>query len=375
MGAHVSETRQRLYFVDHLRAVIILLVIVLHTSMTYMAYPPEWWYVIEPENSLAFTGLVLLLDVPNMPALFFIAGFFVYTSLAKAGAARFLFQKVVRIGLPWLTGVVFLAPAVTYLIPLTRGTARPYLQFWLTDFWGPYYQQAVYWFLGFLLLLFGLFAFFINSDPRWQHIERRTVLPTPKLFVQFLAVMILWFFSCSVAIPTDTWSNFLKLLVFQPVRVFIYVGYFALGVYADRNGWLRENGYLPALHNWVPLALGSGIFYLIFRIYWSWGTSLATLLLHAALFNVFCLSALMMGLAVFQRFFNRPSRPWTSLARNTFAIYYVHPLVLYPAAYAALSFQLPIFFEAALLMVLTAILAWGFSALVLTRWPLLRDIF
>src|SRR5690606_24277751 len=86
----------RLHFLDHLRAITILLVIVLHASMTYMAYPPAWWYVIEPKNSQVFTMLVLGLDVPIMQILFFIAGFFAFPSLERHGASRFFRQKLVR---------------------------------------------------------------------------------------------------------------------------------------------------------------------------------------------------------------------------------------------------------------------------------------
>jgi len=35
--------RPRLFYLDNLRAVVIVLVIVLHASITYMAKPPEWW--------------------------------------------------------------------------------------------------------------------------------------------------------------------------------------------------------------------------------------------------------------------------------------------------------------------------------------------
>jgi len=83
----------------------------------------------------------------------------------------------------------------------------------------------------------------------------------------------------------------------------------------------------------------------------------------------------MAGLALFQRFFDHPSRFWSSLARNAFAIYYVHPLILYPAAYGALFVEIPIFLEATLLIVFTTAVAWAVGALVLTRWPILRDVF
>lgn len=203
-GSHLPGAEGRLHFLDHLRASVILLVIVLHTAMTYMAYPPPWWYVIEAQISLLFTALVLLLDVPIMQILFFIAGFFAYPSLEKAGAAAFIRQKLLRLSLPWLFGVVFLAPAVTYLIPLTRGGARPYLQFWAFDFWGPYFQQSVYWFLGMLLLLFTLLAALHSGEPRLQGMLRQSQAPTWRLFFGFWALTSLCYFVISLALPADT---------------------------------------------------------------------------------------------------------------------------------------------------------------------------
>lgn len=368
----LSGTADRLHFMDHLRAIVVVMVIVLHASMTYMTHPPEWWYVIEPRNSLFFTLVVLSLDVPNMQILFFIAGFFGYSSLERYGASRFFKQKFVRIGIPWLVGVVFFAPAVTYLITVTRGTAKSYFEFWLTDFWGDYFQQSVYWFLGILLWLFALLAVLVNSTTRWR---RQSVQPAWPLFVTFWAAMTLWFFIWSTIVPADSWNNSVKLLVFQPSRLLLYIGYFCLGVYADRKGWLRENGYRPSIHSWLPTALLTGFAYLALRLSWIGGSGLQLLALQSAFFNAFCLSGLMTSLALFQRFFDSPNRLWLALARNAFAIYYVHPIILYPAAYAALFIETPIFVEAAVLIAFTLIVAWALGALILTRWPVLRDVF
>lgn len=373
--APAREAGGRLHFLDHLRAVVILLVIGLHASITYMAAPPPYWYVIAAENSLTFTVFVLLVDVPIMPALFFIAGFFAYPSLEKFGAARFLRQKALRLGLPWIVGVVCLAPLVTYLIPLTRGVARPYLEFWAVDFWGPYYQQSVYWFLGILLLLFVLLAALRDGEPRLQHLPRQAQTPGWKLFVQFWAFTTLWYFVSSAVVPADTWSNAVKVFVFQPARLLLYAGYFGLGVYADRRGWFRAGGYQPGLGQWGPAAFLSGTLYLATRLAWPPLTGVAALGLQAALFNAFCLAAVLAATAFFQRFVNQPTPLWSSLARNAYAIYYLHPLILYPAAYVALGAPLPIFVEAVLLMFLTALAAWGLGALVLTRLPGLREIF
>ena len=80
-------TSNRMVFLDNLRAFVVVLVIVLHGSMSYMAYAPSWWYVLDPQNSLLFTMLVLVVDVPIMPIMFFIAGYFALPSLQKRGAS------------------------------------------------------------------------------------------------------------------------------------------------------------------------------------------------------------------------------------------------------------------------------------------------
>ena len=94
------QTPNRLYFLDNLRAFVIILVVVLHGSMTYMAYAPTGATRIDPNSSVIFTQLVLVLDVPIMPILFFLAGYFALRLLQKRGSKLFLKDKFIRIGIP-----------------------------------------------------------------------------------------------------------------------------------------------------------------------------------------------------------------------------------------------------------------------------------
>jgi len=106
----------RITFLDNLRAFVIVLVVILHGSMVYMVGAPEWWYVVDTQNSLFFTILVLLIDVPIMLIMFFIAGYFAMPSLVKRGPEQFLKDKFIRVGAPWLVGVFFLAPLTAYMV-------------------------------------------------------------------------------------------------------------------------------------------------------------------------------------------------------------------------------------------------------------------
>ena len=118
----------RFYFLDNLRALVIVLVVVLHGSMTYMAYAPPWWYVLDSQNSLFFTILVLLVDVPIMLIMFFISGYFALPSLAKRGSTKFVKDKFIRVGAPWLAGALLLAPPTSYMIYYSRAVPMSFLQ-------------------------------------------------------------------------------------------------------------------------------------------------------------------------------------------------------------------------------------------------------
>jgi len=367
----------RIYFLDNLRAFVIILVVVLHGSITYMAFAPSWWYVLDPQNSLFFTALVLLIDVPIMLILFFIAGYFVFPSLAKRDARTFLRDKFVRVGLPWLGGALLLAPPTAYIIYYSRQVPMSFWEFWTTDFWGVAYQQSVYWFLGILFLLFLIVTLAYAASRRFRELGPKQSAPSWTLFGPFLAYTTIGFLTLNLIFPLDTWTHAGYLFMFQPLRVPLYVGYFALGIYAYLHGWFTTRGYGPRLIVWLPLFLGSGLLYLAYRFTIPAETQTTVVLKagNALLFNTFCLSSLMVGLALFQRYLNGISLFWRSQAVNSYGIYYVHPLILYPLALLFVSISLPLVVKAPLVIVLALLLSWAFSALILKKVPPLNRVF
>jgi peptidoglycan/LPS O-acetylase OafA/YrhL len=99
------------------------------------------------------------------------------------------------------------------------------------------------------------------------------------------------------------------------------------------------------------------------------------MLITAILFNVFCLSSLVAGILFFRQKVNSAGAVWQSLAANSYGIYYVHPLILYPLAYVFVGISLPLIVKAPALIVLAILLSWGVSALLLKKLPVLRAMF
>jgi len=370
-------TSNRIHALDHLRAFVVVLVIVLHGSVTYMALAPSWWYVLEPTNSLWFTALVFLIDVPIMPAMFFVAGYFALPSLQKRGAKLFLRDKLMRIGIPWMFGVLLLAPLITYITYLSRGVPVSLLQFWISDFWGDMYQQSVYWFLGVLLLMFVALAVLYEANDRYGSIRQEASSPSPMLFSGFAAITTAGFFYMNLAFPLDTWIKLGYLLVFQPLRVPLYIGYFILGIYAYEHAWFTADGYKPAFDAWALICTLSGALYLSFRLSVAPAAqaTIALKAVNAALFNTFCLSSLLAGVAFFQRRAGASDFLLGRLAASSYSMYYVHPVFVFPLAYVFVGIALPLFLKAALVIALAILLSWGFSVLVLKKVPVLGRVF
>ena len=362
---------------DNLRAGVVFLVVVLHGSMSYMAYAPPWWYVLDRQSSVVFTALVLLIDVPIMLVMFFLAGYFAYPSLDRRGARAFLRDKLVRIGLPWFFGVLVLAPPTAYMIYFSRRSPLSLVEFWRTDFWGKAFQQSVYWYLGVLLLLFAITALAFAASRRFASLRHSMTFPSGRLFAGFMLGMSAasLVISLGFGYTLDSWSH-IYVLSYQPVRAPLYVGYFVLGLYASRHGWFAAAGYLPQRGGWTMLALAAGGAYLACRF---GAVAAFPALVSAAativLFNVFCFSSMLAAIALSCACLDSSNAFWRSQARNSYGIYYVHPLVLYPLALLFVSIPLPVFLKAPTVIVLGYLAAWGISAALLTRLPGLRRVF
>ena len=103
----------RLFFVDNLRSVLIVLVILHHLSVIYAANTP--FYYLEPphQDTLALIVLVLfqLINQAYFMGLFFlISGYFTPGSFDHKGASLFLKDRLIRLGIPTLIFMFMLSP-------------------------------------------------------------------------------------------------------------------------------------------------------------------------------------------------------------------------------------------------------------------------
>ncbi|WP_371371739.1 acyltransferase family protein [Sporomusa aerivorans] len=365
---------RRIYFLDNLRSFIVLLVVVFHASMAYMPNAPWWWYVLDTQRNSFFDGFVLINDVFMMPIMFFIAGYFSVKSLVRHSAAAFVRDKVTRLIIPWIIGVIFLAPAITYFIYITRSQTPPaYLYYWFNLFFGKSYQQAHYWFLGALALLCLILAFVYSCG--WL---KTTLLKANKPSTAFLTLFVLIgsvvFFGVNTIINDYEWVNVKYILLIQPTRFVLYILYFMLGVYAYRRQWFIPGGYCPRPLKWSLSAIITGFLFLYGKSAFAGNGALPVLAANALLHTLFCLCAVFALFGIFQRWVNSRSYIWRRLAANSYAIYFVHQFPVFILNYALLNLKYGPFIKFFISGSLAVILSYIVSVLFLNRLPVFGTV-
>jgi fucose 4-O-acetylase-like acetyltransferase len=113
MTQMLCKDEERILFFDNIRYLMVLLVVVLHIACGYSNYTT--WWAVNDDNSAFCDFILRLLGVFLMPTLFFIAGYFALQSLHRKGTWLFIKSKMIRLGIPWLIGVVLLGPVRTYI--------------------------------------------------------------------------------------------------------------------------------------------------------------------------------------------------------------------------------------------------------------------
>ena len=206
-GVHMipilSRDDERILFFDNMRYLMVLLVVVLHVACGYSHYTT--WWAVNDDNSVFFDFILRFLDVFLMPTLFFIAGYFTLPSLHRKGTWLFIKSKLIRLGIPWLIGVLLLGPVRIYIHKYSRGFED--LNLWRlfvinikdvlalrTGFINSVYQfnHVHFWFISLLLFFFLVFALLHHGRRQRSETlppEKRTEAPTNKSIFSVLVLV------------------------------------------------------------------------------------------------------------------------------------------------------------------------------------------
>lgn len=340
-----AETSLRLVFLDNIRYLMIVFVVVYHSVAAYATVAP-WWGV--HDGSFFMADIIReLFDVFMMPVVFFISGCFALPSLEKEGVKEFIKDKGKRLLIPWALGVFVVTPLILYDRP--DQLVKPFWNYWLNWIGSfktglssqppfmPQTNQGVYWFVSLLFAFFVLFAVFHTATRRWRsrtalNIPRKensgnSVLVTLMLFGVMTSAV--YFFSL-LFMPDLSWFTLSAFLQFEPTHLVLSVSYFALGVYAKSRGWFAEQKPLGSPARWGAISVVLAIVFLatVQPLYAnpSGTPNLSVQLLAALAFtrSFLLLSMLVMLVSVGVRYWNHSTNFDRQLSKTSYGIYITH---------------------------------------------------
>ena len=393
------ERKQRFWYLDTLRFLLIAVVVVHHAAIGYGAKWHRSFFVDSVGNSGGGSPLYdiifLLSDTFMIPGLFFLAGLFAIPSLKRRGVGSFIKERLLRLGIPLVLGAAFIAPIHAYFKYFTESPfPSGYIDFWLNNFFGPKFQLSSFWFLYYLLFLSAILLVIYKGFPKvWQYYFRWTewFLKHPWWALGLFCLKGAIFVGLSDFYwGARWWTHILPGMMVVGSQFLLNALYFFSGAFLGATSFLEKSDYIDALFKKWPLWLGLTLvcsfayfayifayeeaayasnFRYAFRYYgysftqaWPLLVSDAPgVLIRTTLFVLTGVFANLLILVVSYRFFNMPHKVWMSLGVSAYGIYIFHEMFQVFPAYWMIDLEWPLFIKFSVLCVIGLLASWGLT--------------
>ena len=381
-----TEAHGRNLAFDYLRAFAVILVVYHHAIHAYttfafinfenpVATPSP---VVNDQRWLGFDLVVAFNETFIMPLLFFISGMFVWQSLARKGAWKYLIDRLIRLGVPFVVGVLILIPLAYYPAQLQvgqiTGVDASYSAFWLGMLRSGFGTAGPLWFLWLLLTFNCLATILYRVAPLSKDLIRgrlNIVFGRPvAFFCSLLGISILAYLPMAIIIGPLKWIG-IGLFHVQASRILLYLLYFlagtGVGAYGVDHSAFISGGAL-AKHWWVWLAAGL-LSFIVFITMVAVVTDIDRAIVSEIAFVV-CCGATVFGLTgLFLRFAMRQVGIFDSLSDNSYGIYIVHYVFVTWLQYLLLRSPLAPSLKGMVVFLITLIFSWG-SIAAIRRIPM-----
>lgn len=347
----------RIYYLDNLKAFLIVLVVVHHATMAYAPTGGVWFYAFPGERIMELRYLLLFNASFFMGLFFFISGYFLPASFDRHGARRFVIDKLVRFGIPLVVAALVIIPLATYVQHVNYvgriGFTDFYLRYWLG--WTANaadrveFNFAHMWFVEHLLVYAVLYAAIKGALRAFPRAGLPVAAPRARLYALLLFILALGaathVMRISWEFPINRWVRLLGFIQMEPAHMPQYLSLFVLGIFAQRLG-LLESLATPRNMLWFAPALAVYV-----GTFTAHGPARGTLWEFKE--AVLCVGLCIGFLALFKTLFNRTGRVWRFLSENAYGVYILHMPVVVGLQYA---FD-PVRTDALTLFVIVSVLA------------------
>jgi len=362
---------KRIHWMDNLRTITILLVVLYHVGGVYeSAGLWSWFWIVDDPDTITWVGIMgIIFDIMVMPIMFFVSGYLTPASLKNKTSWEFVKGKFKRLMIPWVIAVFTLIPIYKVIFLYSRGLPQ--------EHWSTYFHitnpnsQNWLWFLPVLFLFDVLYLLLSKMNIKLPNISLKgAVLGT------FL-IGFIYSFSIGGLLGFRSWT-LTPLIDFENERLLLYFMTFLLGAVCYQQNIFAEKPQSKTLYTvansvaWLPVTAH------IFARLWPFFypnpaefpiTPLYRLIWHLTFYlSLLCLMYIM--IESFWRYLDKTGRVWGELNRNSYGVYIIHVIMVGIFGTLLLNTNLPALVKYPLLIILT----YGVSNLVVSGYRLLVQI-
>ena len=359
-------TSERMYYMDSMRATLMMLGVVLHSAQVYN--PLGEWLIYSDNPASIMTYVVSFIHTFRMPAFFVVSGFFCHFTLRRYDIKKFLNTRIRRLLVPFLATAFTLNSIQAFVLNHTGWRDFDFL---------PYIAGGGYvshlWFLVNLIIYFlataFVAAFFKKSVTFLSDLTARVFLFLPHVAV----LMLLPFISVGIlALGKIGLPLYIKIFgVVDVFRLCQYLPYFLFGMMLS---------YKPELLS--RLRSGKTTSILLCAVF------TATVLFRVLPFDGLALNAAetwfahfcsWTGVAVcfylFHKFMNKASNTTLFLSDASYTVYLFHHLLVVLFGLFCIRFGVSAFVGFPAMIVVIFALTLLFHKYVILRFPSMRYLF
>lgn len=371
-------TKPRLAYLDNLKALMIIFVIILHAGVTYSNLGS--WYYFEPRKlglpSLYFFAFFdSFLQAFFMSLFFMISAYFVPTSLDKKGTKKFIQDRLFRLGIPTLIFMFLINPFAEKMghpnINLLEFYQKGLVSFRFLSWTGPM------WFA--LTLLIFSFIYIPISGGLTKLTNKYTFAISVKNILTLVALITAIAFVIRLIYPIGTAVISLQFCYFSA-----YIIMFFMGIIAYQKKLFEAISYQTAKKWFIAaFAVGVPLWLLVIHFIVNQDGSINPLMNGGwnliafgwALWESFFCVAIIVGLiGIFKNKFNTQNSLQKFLSENAFGVYVFHAPVLVAVSVSLKNLQLQPVLKFILVSAITIPLSFIFVALI-RKIKILQKIF
>jgi len=364
----------RRYDIDYLRVIAFGLLIFYHVGMFFV----PWWFHIK--NNVVYEEMCLpmfFLNQWRLSLLFVISGMGTYFALSKRNGLQFAKERIKRLLIPFIIGMVFIIPPQVYFERLDKGQfSGSFFDFWTSEaFVGIYPEGNISWhhlwfilyLLIFSLILIPVFLYLRKHPEVWLLRKLRTVVAKPFGLYIFLVPLFLWQTLLAPLYPQtnalfNDWFNLVNYCTL------FFFGFLLLS--------LKDVFWKTVMDNRLKYLICGIIAFPLLMCLWFVIPSFPAkgdLLALVKVFNMWSWILTLTGYAA--AYLNKPSRKLEYCNEAVYPFYILHQTIIIALGYYLKDIDMGFFPKFSIMVIGTFALCWLIYEFGIRRWAPIRPLF